>query len=254
MPKFLAVDFYCGAGGTTRGLLDAGGYVIAGIDKDDSCRKTYRKNNRNSTLNCAKPKFIGMDMFPASEDYPNGQQGDVWDALNELIPRYRRMAPNVPLLFAICAPCQSFTKFVQRRMTEERTASRDRDRSLLSQTVGFIEEFRPDMSISENVANIGPVWDDFQQQIRDLKYTTGVGKVCASRFGVPQYRRRSILMAVKEEPNSGLNFDLPVPAHDSDAPASPSVRDAIGDLPPLDAGGKDPSLANHECHNLTNNR
>lgn len=32
-PKFLAVDFYCGAGGTTRGLLDAGGYVAAGVDK-----------------------------------------------------------------------------------------------------------------------------------------------------------------------------------------------------------------------------
>ena len=39
-PKFLAVDFFCGAGGTTRGLLDAGGYVIAGIDKDESCRET----------------------------------------------------------------------------------------------------------------------------------------------------------------------------------------------------------------------
>lgn len=31
IPKFLAVDFYCGAGGATRGLLDAGGYVIAGL-------------------------------------------------------------------------------------------------------------------------------------------------------------------------------------------------------------------------------
>ena len=41
IPKFLAVDFYCGAGGTTRGLLDAGGYVIAGIDKDAGCSRTY---------------------------------------------------------------------------------------------------------------------------------------------------------------------------------------------------------------------
>ena len=31
-PKFLAVDFFCGAGGTTRGLIDAGGYVVAGIE------------------------------------------------------------------------------------------------------------------------------------------------------------------------------------------------------------------------------
>ena len=50
MPRFIAVDFYCGAGGATRGLLDAGGYVIAGIDKDESCRKTYRRNNPNTTF------------------------------------------------------------------------------------------------------------------------------------------------------------------------------------------------------------
>ena len=40
-PKFLAVDFFCGAGGTTRGLIDSGGYVIAGIDKDGRCEKTH---------------------------------------------------------------------------------------------------------------------------------------------------------------------------------------------------------------------
>ena len=50
MPDFLAVDFYCGAGGTTRGLLDAGGYVICGIDKDETNRTSYRDNNRNTTL------------------------------------------------------------------------------------------------------------------------------------------------------------------------------------------------------------
>ena len=236
LPKFLAVDFYCGAGGTTRGLLDAGGYVIAGIDKDEVCRTTYQVNNRNTTLDCAEPEFIGKDMFPASESYPQGQQEDVWDELKELIPRYQRMAPDVPLLFAICAPCQSFTKFIQHRMTDERTASRERDKSLLAQTVGFIDEFRPDMIVSENVANIGPVWDDFRQQIIRLEYKTGEGKVCASRFGVPQYRRRSILMAVRESANSGLNFDLPIPAHDSEAVPNPSVREAIGGLPPWTQG------------------
>ena len=41
-PRFLAVDFYCGASGTTRGWLDVGGYVIAGIDKDEAYRDTYQ--------------------------------------------------------------------------------------------------------------------------------------------------------------------------------------------------------------------
>ena len=35
-PDFLAVDFYCGAGGATRGPIDAGGYVIAGLDSEQA--------------------------------------------------------------------------------------------------------------------------------------------------------------------------------------------------------------------------
>ena len=250
-PKFLAVDFYCGAGGTTRGLLDAGGYVIAGIDRDESCQKTYQFNNGNSTLDYAEPEFIGKDMFPASESYPHGQQAEVWDTLYELIPYYRRMAPDTPLLFAICAPCQSFTKFVQHNMTEERATSRERDKDLLSHSVAFVEEFQPDMIISENVANIGFVWTDFQEQIRELDYKTGRGKICASRFGVPQYRRRSILMAVKKNADSVLDFNLLVPDHDADASPVPSVKEELGNLPALDAGEKHHAIANHECRNLT---
>ena len=35
------VDFFCGGGGMTRGLLDAGIQVIAGVDSNPDCRKTY---------------------------------------------------------------------------------------------------------------------------------------------------------------------------------------------------------------------
>ena len=133
LPKFLAVDFYCGAGGTTRGLLDAGGYVIAGIDNDGDCQETYQRNNTNSTLDAVDPSFLAYDMFPASVDYPQGRQHKVMVALGELIPRYREMAKNVPLMFAICAPCQSFNKFVQRRLTENRISDRDREQDLLAQ-------------------------------------------------------------------------------------------------------------------------
>ena len=86
MPQFVAVDFYCGAGGTTRGLLDAGGYVIAGIDKDESNRVTYRHNNRNTMLDGDEPEFLAFDMFPNRPDYPQGQQQEVWHKLRELIP------------------------------------------------------------------------------------------------------------------------------------------------------------------------
>ena len=76
-PKSLAVDFYCGAGGTTRGLLDAGGYVIAGVDKDEGCRDTYLQNNENNTLNVdenpfdwATPPALSGDLLPIGESRP----------------------------------------------------------------------------------------------------------------------------------------------------------------------------------------
>ena len=259
IPKFLAVDFYCGAGGTTRGLLDAGGYVIAGIDKDEDCRETYLHNNPNSTLDCATPEFLALDMFPTSPEYSQGQQDEVWDRLNDLIPRYRQMADGIPLMFAICAPCQSFTKFIQNSMTPERAEGRQRDQNLLSQTVKFIEMFRPDMVLSENVASIGrgkyrQIWDDFQSELRSLGYAVGTGSVWASRFGVAQNRRRSILMGIQKGTGSALDMILSapvsVPDHDPEAPPI-SVEEAIGYLPPIQAGDSYPGIANHVCRNLT---
>ena len=255
MPKFLAVDFYCGAGGTTRGLLDAGGYVIAGIDKDEGCHDTYVLNNPNETLDGDDPAFLALDMFPFTDDYPQGQQHEAWQKLEWLIPMYRAEAPDVPLLFAICAPCQAFTKFVQRRMTTDRAEGRERDQNLLEQTIPFITQFQPEMVISENVASIktgklSHVWSEFQGKLRTLGYAVGEGSVCASRFGVPQYRRRSVLIAYKSERIVDSVLNPMVPHHDPDARQS-SASEAIGHLPPLEAGAERAGTANHVCRNLT---
>ena len=254
MPKFLAVDFYCGAGGTTRGLLDAGGYVIAGIDKDVACHDTYVMNNPNDKLDRDNPEFLELDMFPATSNYPQGQQHEVQSKLERLIPTYKAMAPGVPLLFAICAPCQSFTKFVQRKMSHHREQDRERDQNLLAQTIVFIDRFRPEMVISENVANIKSgqyryIWSDFQEQLRNRGYAVGEGSVCASRFGVPQYRRRSVVIALQNEcdAESALNLRIPC-GNDADRM---SASDAINHLPALSAGETQSGVPNHVCRNLT---
>ena len=254
-PGFLAVDFYCGAGGTTRGLLDAGGYVICGIDKDEANRTSYRDNNRNTTLDGDKPKYLAFDMFPSGPDYPSGQQQEVWSELRTLIPYFRTEAPNTPLLFAICAPCQSFTQFTQRRMTDDRIESRERDLDLLSQTMDFIREFRPELIISENVASIrtgrhSHIWSDFERNLYDLGYAVGENRVCASRFGVPQNRWRSVLLAIHDESQRHLAPDLQVPTADPEA-SRLTVRGAIGHLPVLEAGEESDDVPNHVCRNLT---
>ena len=158
-------------------------------------------------------------------------------------------------MFAICAPCQTFTKFIQRRMTDDRIQSRDRDQNLLALTVGFVREFQPEMVISENVANIKSgrykqVWSDFQANLRSEGYAVSERRVCASRFGVPQYRRRTVLLALKNGRNSELVFDPPVPERDP-AVTPLSAFDAIGHLPALQAGERFPNAPNHACRNLT---
>lgn len=251
LPAFLAVDFYCGAGGTTCGLLDAGGYVIAGIDNDHGCATTYRHNNTNRAFDRIGPQFLSFDMFPQSSSYPEGQQALVLDQLRQLIPLYRHLSSELPLLFAICAPCQAFTGFHQRRLTPGRAARRMKDQSLLSQTLPFIDEFLPELILVENVTGIKKgkseaIWREYQEYLIELGYTVADDDVCASCFGVPQYRRRSIMFATRYAASRSV---LQVPLDDCASPVR-SVRDAIGDLPRLNAGESHPTIPNHACRNL----
>ena len=253
-PRFLAVDFYCGAGGTTRGLLDAGGYVIAGIDNDAACQETYEWNNRNTTLDGSGTSFLAYDMFPETPDYPHGQQEQVLEALRKLIPAKRKLAGDVPLMFAICAPCQAFTKFAQRHLTPGRTESRDRDRSLLAQTLDFIDEFEPELILCENVAGISrgasrQIWMDFIGELQRRDYAVDHREVCASHFGVPQYRRRAFLMGLKAD-SSVLAAPVAVPTQAGDGKPI-SVKEAIGDLPELEAGESSGDVLDHVCRNLS---
>ena len=50
-----AIDFFCGAGGLTRGLLDTGIQVLAGVDVDTRLKETYEHNNKPS-------KFLNLDI------------------------------------------------------------------------------------------------------------------------------------------------------------------------------------------------
>jgi DNA (cytosine-5)-methyltransferase 1 len=261
IPRFLTVDFFCGAGGTTRGLIDAGGYVIAGIDKDERCRSTYVKNNKNKTLDRLKPAFLSQDVFPKTRLYKDGQQKELLTALDKLIPAYRRKARGVPLLFAICAPCQPFTKVSRKEMTDERKAGRRRDRNLLREATKFVEHFKPDLILSENVQGIrdpkyGGVWDNFRKGLEALGYVTGTKIVCTSRFGIPQYRKRSILLAAKRGTIKAERFadllgeEILVPENDPDS-LMISVREAIGHLPSIEAGEQHPKIPNHRTRALS---
>ena len=87
--KIKAIDLFCGAGGLTRGLLDAGVEVKAGYDIDTSCEFPYNANND-------KAKFIKVSVDDVSGD-------DIQKILGKSGIR----------LIAGCAPCQPFSKYRQ---------------------------------------------------------------------------------------------------------------------------------------------
>lgn len=260
-PRFIAVDFFCGAGGTTRGLIAAGGYVVAGVDKDLRCKQTFTENNINACVDYTPARFLNFDIFPRNDDYPDGQQRELFREIEFLLAYYRRKVRGVPLLFAICAPCQPFTTLSRKHLTEERKTKRKRDRNLLAEACKFVHRFRPEMVLSENVAGIkdpkyGGVWDEFRRKLNRLGYATGSKVVCTSRFGVPQYRKRSILLAlrrdmVKRERLADMfGTELCVPEADPDAPIV-SVSEAIKHLPPICAGEAHPQIPNHRTRTLS---
>lgn len=259
-PDFFVIDFFSGAGGTTRGLIDAGGYVIAGIDKDPACKDTYVKNNPNKFLELDFPKYLQRDIFPKTAEYPEGEQKTLISDLNNLIEQKQTAVNDVPMLFAICAPCQPFTKFSGKLHTEKRKERRQKDRNLLSEACKLVKHFKPEMVLAENVAGIkdaryGNVWDDFRKNLEKLGYATGTKIVCTSKFGVPQYRRRSILIAVRKDCVREDRFydilqtGLLVPENDPDA-VTVSVKEALSHLPPLRAGETHETIPNHKTRSL----
>ena len=63
-----AVDFFCGAGGLTRGLLDARIRVVAGLDAEDRCKDAYEKNNGVPFVH-ARVQDVGRDTPGLAEHF-----------------------------------------------------------------------------------------------------------------------------------------------------------------------------------------
>lgn len=81
--KYKAIDFFCGGGGMTCGLRQAGIDVIAGVDFDENAKETYEFNNPGSV-------FVHRDVKRLHSNYFEKNLGvqKVVGALHALIPEY----------------------------------------------------------------------------------------------------------------------------------------------------------------------
>jgi DNA (cytosine-5)-methyltransferase 1 len=211
--ELIVVDFFCGAGGFTRGALDAGAWVVCGIDSNERCRKTYQYNNRN-----ANDESVHFFASPVEELDPH----DIQSVLEGFA--------ETDVAFIACPPCQPFTNL---RTTKKRSK---KSMGALLAFVRHVEELRPRFVVVENVPGIrNPkyenIWSEFLERLEDVGYEIKEKIVDAKQYGVPQTRRRVLLVAALEEPPPWPEPPLP------DGPFS-TVADAFAEvaLERLEAG------------------
>jgi DNA (cytosine-5)-methyltransferase 1 len=220
--KIVAIDLFCGAGGLTRGLLNAGISVAIGIDSNAAHKETYEANNSPAKFLCRDIADISKaDLLPFL-----AQQGDF------------------DLALVGCAPCQTFSSHRRRR-------SRCSESHLLREFGRLVEEFKPQWVFMENVPGLAKVRGfstllRFKHTLVKSRFQFDCNVVDAKRFGVPQTRRRFVLFASRLS-----SVSLPAPTHGPGLIPYRTVRDAISHFPPLRAGHTSKSVPNHRAARIS---
>ncbi len=208
------IDLFCGIGGLTHGFVRTGFDVVAGIDNDKDCRYGYETNNNS--------KFISKDIADVSA--------------KELTDLYGKKA-GLRILVG-CAPCQPFSKLNLNDVTEKQLQPLEKFSQL-------IEELKPEVVSMENVRGLlnNPIFESFLRALDNNGYKYSYGIVDFSDYGVPQSRKRLVLLASRFG-----EIKLIPPTH---VGKKVTVRDVIGMLEPIEAGQVSTKDSLHRSRNLS---
>lgn len=209
------IDLFCGAGGLSLGLQDAGFTILIGADSDAASVETHIAN------------LGGL-----------GYVGDLHDP-EDFLDHLRAWQIRTVDIVAGGVPCQPFSKAGRskiRSLVNGGQRSADDPRAQLWRSfIRVVEELSPRAVLLENVPDLA-AWDDgavllgICESLRELGYRTETGVLNASEHGVPQHRSRLFIVALRHN----RPFKWPRQRHDH-----PSVRSAIGDLPPVPPAQRD---------------
>ncbi len=213
----VALDLFCGAGGLTHGLIRAGIQVVAGVDIDSQCEYPFSHNNPGAEfVHKSVEGLFGEDL---ARYYPN-------DCIRVLVG---------------CAPCQPFSTYTQGLDTEE-----DTKWEMLNHFSRLIGDLQPDIVSMENVPELTrrDRFDQFVACLEDLKYFVTHSIVNCQEHGVPQKRRRLVLLASRRASFTLVPYQAP-------PEEALTVLAAIGGLKKVIAGEADPSDPLHRAPALS---
>lgn len=225
--KPVSIDLFCGPGGISHGLRNAGFEPVLGVDIHEPSIDTYMENHEDAYTVLGNVKKINGDCDVESildiieiDDY--GQNS----VLRKLIDRIG--VNNLDLLTG-GIPCQGFSIANKKRDDE------DERNYLFEEFIRCVKITDPEYVLIENVSTMqsakdGEFVEDIEKCLRKLDYTVDHKVLKATEFGVPQSRERLFFLASKNQddilwPNTSVAKNDFV-----------TVNEAISDLPSLNAG------------------
>lgn len=216
-----AVDFFSGAGGMTCGLRQAGINVLAGVEIEKQFGETYEKSNPGSI-------FIERDV---SKYQAYQLQSDLGLQIND-----------DELVLVGCSPCQYWSSINTNRHNGSYT------KNLIQDFQRFVDYFNPGYVVVENVPGFrkregNHALLDFLDFLTNKGYSYHEEVINVLDFQVPQSRKRYHLVATR------LNRNVPFP--EAVPRRNLTVRDFIGDFPPLENGEEDQNDPMHKVATLS---
>lgn len=204
--KYNVLDLFCGAGGLSRGFIDAGFSVKLGVDFDEMALKTFAANHEGATA-------MKLDLFNL-----------------ENVDKIKNFFDENKYTLDVLVggpPCQGFSLAGPRQIDDSRN-------KLYQAMVKTARVLRPKAVVLENVPGMvqlhgGLVKDKIIDDFTKLGYLMGEPKILyAPDYGIPQIRKRVVFVGLLE---SKTEFNYPKPTCKPDNYIT--CEQAIGDLPPL---------------------
>lgn len=206
MKQYHIVDLFAGVGGLSYGFSQLPGFrILAANEIEKDIAAAY-------SLNHPGVKMLNCDIADLTKERLAGALG----------------GQQVDIVVG-GPPCQSYSTLGKRRMDDRA--------NLFLQYKRILQILQPQAFIFENVTGIlsmdhGRLFQRVESEFRALGYDVRHDILNAVDFGVPQQRERVILVGMKGE----NNYIFPVPTHGPGKKPYVTLKDAIGDLPPLKSG------------------
>ncbi len=210
--KPISIDLFCGAGGLSLGFQQAGLRVAAAFDAEEWNVATYNRN------------FGASSAFKADLARETGQS----------LARLARLGNrSIDVVFG-GPPCQGFSIGGKRDLGDKRNL-------LVYHFARLVKQLRPKYFVLENVAGLlhahsEPVLKSFRRRIRLAGYDVvePIRILNAADYGVPQRRHRTFILGHRKD-LTPIGYPDPRGCVSNGCDEFyPTVRDALGDLPPIE--------------------